>query len=141
MGTNPSCKTKLPLFVDKKQLLTYSLYLSLGSLALFIALTGTYTTLQAILWKYTTKYIVNSALLSLVAYTACILLIGSCYLLVKSNPLAKNTGFLGCSLFIIYPFTILLFEPMMPYSFTYLTFLCIPAIIILIVSLFLSKKQ
>lgn len=141
MQTDPHNKTEVLFHLNKKQILIYSLYLSLGSLALFISLTGLYTTLQAILWQYTTKYIVNSAILSIVAFTAGILLIGSSYLLLKNNPMAINAGFLGCSLFLIYPCAVLLFEAMMPYSFTYLIVLTIPALVILIITGLLIWKK
>jgi len=139
--SSPKDNTNFPILEEKRLLLLYSFYLGLGSVALFIFITGVNTTYQAIIWKYTSKYIVNSAVLTLVALTAGVLLVGACWLLLKSNPIVKSAGFLGCCLLIIYPFSVYLLDLMMPYSFVYLLLLCIPAAVALILSFRVWKKQ
>jgi len=124
----------------KNSLYLYTFSIGLGSVALFAFLIGGYTTIQAIVWKYSMKYILNSAVLSLVGFVSGVLLIGSCWLLVKKNEQAKNANFLGCSLLIVYPFVVFTLSQTMPYSFPYVAVLCLPAFILLIISLALGKR-
>ena len=140
MAQCPKCKKELPFFNDKKLALLYSFYLSIGSVALFIFIISGFNTIEAVLWKYTTKYIINSSALTLVALISGILLLFSGYLMLKEKKNAKVTGIIGCLILIIYPLFVLILETKVPYSFNYILLLIIPAIIIIVLSIIIGRK-
>ncbi len=140
MSQCPKCKKELPFIVDKKLALLYSFYLSIGSVALFIFIISGFNTIEAVLWQYTTKYIVNSAVLTLAALISGILLLFTCYLMLIEKKIAKVTGSIGCLILMIYPLFVLILEIKVPYSFNYILLLIVPAIIILVLSTIIGKK-
>ena len=125
---------------EKKQLLQYSLFLSIGSICFFIFLNGVYTTIQAMIWYYSARYLVSSVTLTLVYFFSSILFFISCYLIIKKREKVIIPGILGCLLILIYPMYILLVEITVPYNFNYSMILIIPAMVILCLGIFFRKK-
>ena len=140
MSQCPKCKSELPFINDKKLAVLYSFYLSIGSVAIFIFILSGFNTIESVLWQYTTKYIINSAVLTLVALMSGILILFTCYLMLKEKKIAKVTGIIGCLILILYPPIILILEIKVPYSFNYIILLIVPAIIILVFSIIIGKK-
>ena len=136
----PHCKKVIPLIADKNILLLYSLYLALGSIALFVCLNNLYTTSQAIIWKYSVKYIVNSLTLVLASFVSGLFFLIACFWMIQSKKIAKMIGLFGCIFLIVYPLYVLYINMMMPYSFTYLMILCIPAVVVAFLSILWRKK-
>ena len=129
------------MLTDKKLALLYSFYLSIGSVTLFIFIISGFNTIESVLWQYTTKYIINSAVLTLAALISEVLLLFSCYLMLKEKKIAKTTGSIGCLILMTYPLFVLILEIKFPYSFNYILLLIVPAIIILVLSIIIGKKN
>ena len=120
--------------------LMYSLYLAIGSIAFFIFINGVYTTLQARICQYSDRFMVNSITLTCVSFFASILLFFTCFWILKKKKIAKISGLSGLFLLIIYPIYIIIIDLKVPYSFNYIFIMCIPAIILLIISIIYWRK-
>jgi hypothetical protein len=92
----------IPLLEQKKNLLLYSLFLAVGSVAVFIALNMLYTAYQGYIWSYTTKYVINSLVVALVLLIASGLFLMGCYRLVKGKGFSMALGAIGCIILIGY---------------------------------------
>jgi hypothetical protein len=134
-------KTEIPLLIQKKNTLVYSLYLAIGSVSLFIALNILNTAYQGFIWSYTTKYVLNSLAIALVLLIASALLFMGCYQILKGKKFSFTLGVIGCLLFIVYPGYVLLIDSYVPYAFYYMLLLWIPALIVLIIAVLVWKKQ
>ena len=134
-------KTELPLLIQKKNTLVYSLYLAVGSVSFFIALNILNTAYQGYIWSYTTKYVLNSLAVALVLLIASALLFMGCYQILKGKKFSFTLGAIGCLLLIVYPGYVLLINSYVPYAFYYMLLLWIPALIVLIIAVLVWKKQ
>jgi len=125
---------KQRFFADKRQGVLYSLYLVLGGISLFVFINAGYVTIEAILWQYTSTYIVNAGIITLVAFIAgCMFLLG-CFGIIKGRKLTKTTGIIGSLLLIVYPL-VALSNQNMPSSFENLLFMIVPAVFILVLTI------
>jgi lipopolysaccharide export LptBFGC system permease protein LptF len=141
MSHCPKCKQDIPFLVDKKTLLMYSLYLAVGSVSLFIALNSLNTAYQAYIWSYSTKYVLNSLALALILLIASGILLFACYRIAKGKTSITALGAMGCLILLVYPIYVILIDSYVPYTFTYMLLLWVPAMIVLAVGLFIWNKQ
>jgi hypothetical protein len=141
MAKNLNRKKEIPLLIQKKNTLVYSLYLAIGSVSIFIALNVLNTAYQGFIWSYTTKYVTNSLAIALVLLIASALLFMGCYQILKGKKFSYTLGAIGCLLLIVYPGYVLLIDFYVPYAFYYILLLWIPALIVLIVTVLVWKKQ
>ena len=137
----PKCKKELPFLIDKKMVLLFSFYLSLGSVALFIFINSVYTTIQALLWKYSETYILNSMIILIIAFVAGVLFIITCFCMLQSKKFSMFPGFIGCAVLIIYPTLVLFIGKSVPSSFNYLLIILLPIILLFLLSLLFRKKK
>jgi len=133
---------KTPLFGNRTILLQYSLYLAVGSVAVFIALIMLYTAYQGYIWSYTVKYVVNSLATALVLLIASGLFFMGCYQMVKGKRFPNALGGIASIVLIAYPFYVYLIDSYVPYAFHYFLLLWIPAFIILFIVVYIwyTKK-
>jgi hypothetical protein len=133
---------KTPLFGSRTILLQYSLYLAVGSVAVFIALIMLYTAYQGYIWSYTTKYVLNSLATALVLLIASALFLMGCYQMIKGKRFPNALGAIASIVLIAYPFYVFLIDSYVPYAFHYLLILWIPAFIILFIVVYIwyTKK-
>jgi hypothetical protein len=141
MAKSLNCKTEIPFHIQKKNILVYSLYLAIGSVSLFIALNILNTAYQGFIWSYTTKYVLNSLAIALVLLIASALLFIGCYQILKGKKFSFTLGVIGCALLIVYPGYVFLIDFYVPYTFYYMLLLWIPALIVLMIAVFVWKKQ
>jgi hypothetical protein len=141
MAKNLNRKKEIPLLIQKKNTLVYSLFLAIGSVSIFIALNVLNTAYQGFIWSYTTKYVMNSLAIALVLLIASALLFMGCYQILKGKKFSYILGAIGCLLLIVYPGYVLLIDFYVPYAFYYMLLLWIPALIVLIVAVLVWKKQ
>ena len=141
MAKNLNRKKEIPLLIQKKNTLVYSLFLAIGSVSIFIALNVLNTAYQGLIWSYTTKYVTNSLAIALVLLIASALLFMGCYQILKGKKFSYILGAIGCLLLIVYPGYVLLIDFYVPYAFYYMLLLWIPALIVLIVAVLVWKKQ
>jgi hypothetical protein len=127
--------------LDKKMTLIYSLYLAIGSIAFFIFINGVYTTIQAKIWAYSSRYMVNSITLTVISFIASILLVITCFWIVKNKKNAKFYGIIGCLLLIIYPLYIYIVGIAVPYNFNYIAIMFIPAVVLFLITLYYWRKN
>ena len=140
MPKSTNHKTEIPLLIQKKNTLVYSLFLAIGSVALFIALNILNTAYQGFIWSYTTKYVLNSLAIALILLIASALLFMGCYQMLKGKKFSFTLGAIGCLLLIVYPGYVLLIDSYVPYAFYYMLLLWIPALIVLIIAVLVWKK-
>lgn len=126
--------------LDKKMTLIYSLYLAIGSIAFFIFINGVYTTIQAKIWYYSSRYMVNSITLTIASFFSSVLLFLTCIWILKKKKNAKITGIAGCLLLIIYPLYVYLVDIVIPYNFNYIVIMFVPSIFLLLISLIYWRK-
>ena len=126
--------------LDKKMTLIYSLYLAIGSIAFFIFINGVYTTIQAKIWYYSSRYMVNSITLTIVPFFSSILLFLTCIWIIKKKKNAKITGIVGCLLLIVYPLYVYFVDIAIPYNFNYIVIMFVPSIFLLLISLIYWRK-
>ncbi len=141
MAKSPNHKTEIPLLIQKKNTLVYSLYLAIGSISLFIALNILNTAYQGFIWSYTIKYVLNSLAIALVLLIASALLFMGCYQILKGKKFSFMLGAIGCLLLVVYPGYVLLIDFYVPYAFYYMLLLWMPALIVLIIAVIVWKKQ
>jgi hypothetical protein len=141
MAKSTNCKPETPLLIQKKNTLVYSLYLAISSVSLFIALNILNTAYQGFIWSYTTKYVLNSLAIALVLLIASALLFMGCYQILKGKKFSFAFGAIGCLLLIVYPVYVFIIDSYVPYAFYYMLLLWIPALIVLIIAVFVWKKQ
>jgi hypothetical protein len=140
MSQCPKCKKEIPFLVDKKTAFVYSLYLAIGSVALFVSLTALNTAYQGYIWSYSVRYVVNSFTLALVLFIAGVLLLIACLRLMQAHPSARLYGFIGLGLLVLYSFFVLLIDPYISYTLDYVLILLV-AMIILFAGAFLFWKK
>ena len=128
------------VFSNKYQLLLYSLFISLGSVSLYVFVTGVNTVYLGIVWKYTESYIFNAVIISLIALLASMIFYVSCWFLIKKKPVYKYSGIVATLILIIYPLVFFVRGSTMPLSFDYLLLLSLPAMVLLIFLLYMWKK-
>jgi hypothetical protein len=135
MKMSPTQKSneKILFLKEKKTLLLFSLYLAIGSVAVFIALIMLFTAYQGYIWSYTTKYVINSLATALFLLIASSLLLIGCYHLVKGKGFPMALGAIGCILLIVYPIYVLLVDSYVSYEFHYVLLLWVPAFIVLFI--------
>jgi len=141
MTSHQKNNTILLFHGEKKTLLVYSLFIAISSVSLFIAITMLYTAYQGYIWSYTTKYVTNSVAVALVLLIACSLLLMGCYQMIKGKKYPRILGTLGCLLLIIYPVYIVFIDTYVPYATTYILLLWAPALIVLLVALYVWATQ
>jgi len=141
MPKSTNHKTEIPLLIQKKNTLVYSLYLAIGSVSLFIALNILNTAYQGFIWSYTTKYVLDSLAIALILLIASALLFMGCYQILKGKKFSFTLGAIGCLLLIVYPGYVLLIDSYVPYAFYYMLLLWTPALIVLIIAVIVWKKQ
>ena len=128
------------VFSTKYQLLLYSIFIGLGSVSLYVFVTGVNTVYLGIVWKYTESYIFNAVIISLIALLASLIFFISCWFLIKNKPVYKYSGIIATLMLIIFPLLFFIRGSTMPLSFDYLVLLSLPAAILLIFLLFMWKK-
>ena len=126
--------------LDKKMTLIYSLYLAIGSIAFFIFINGVYTTIQAKIWYYSSRYMVNSITLTIASFFSSVLLFLTCIWILKKKKNAKITGIVGCLLLIVYPLYVYFVDIAIPYNFNYIVIMFVPSIFLLMISLIYWRK-
>jgi hypothetical protein len=126
-------QSRTGFFADKRQGVLYSLYLALGSISLFVFVNAGYVMIQAVLWQYTSTYIINAGVITLVSFLAGCLFLLSCFGVATGKKIVSSTGFLGCLLLIVYPL-VAMFTKNLPSSYEYLLVLLAPAVFILILT-------
>ena len=126
--------------LDKKMTLIYSLYLAIGSIAFFIFINGVYTTIQAKIWYYSSRYMVNSITLTIVPFFSSVLLFLTCIWIIKKKKNAKITGIVGCLLLIVYPLYVYFVDIAIPYNFNYIVIMFVPSIFLLMISFIYWRK-
>jgi len=126
--------------LDEKMTLVYSLYLAIGSIAFFIFINGVYTTIQAKIWYYSSRYMVNSITLTIASFFSSGLLFLTCIWILKKKKNAKIAGIAGCLLLIVYPLYVYLVDIMIPYNFNYIVIMFVPSIFLLMISLIYWRK-
>ena len=141
MPKSTNHKTEIPLLIQKKNTLVYSLYLAIGSVSLFIALNILNTAYQGFIWSYTTKYVLDSLAIALILLIASALLFMGCYQMLKGKKFSFMLGAIGCLLLVVYPGYVLLIDFYVPYAFYYMLLLWMPALIVLIIAVLVWKKQ
>jgi hypothetical protein len=141
MSKCPHCKKEIQFLADKKTALVYSLYLVIGALSFFIAMNLLYTAYQGYIWSYTTKYVVNTIGAALLLCIASGLLFMGCYQLLKGRRYPILIGGIGCGLLLIYPVYIVLIDSYISFTSYYILLLWIPALIVLLVALFIYRRQ
>jgi hypothetical protein len=128
------------VFSTKHQLLLYSLFIGLGSVSLYVFVTGFNTIYLGIVWKYTDSYIFNASIISLVALLASLIFFISCWFMIKKKPVYKYSGIVATIILIIFPYLFFLQGSSMPLSFEYLLLLSLPAVILFIFIILMWKK-
>ncbi len=128
------------VFSTKYQLLLYSIFIGLGSVSLYVFVTGFNTVYLGIVWKYTESYIFNAVIISLIALLASMIFFVSCWFLIKNKPVYKYSGVVATLILIIYPLVFFVKGSTMPLSFNYLLLLSLPALMLLVFLLFMWKK-
>ncbi|DAC73069.1 MAG TPA: hypothetical protein DSN98_01885 [Thermoplasmata archaeon] len=141
MSPNQKSKTETTFLKDKKTLLLYSLYLSIGSVSLFASMVALNTAYQGLIWSYSTRYIVNSIALALALFLAGILLIIACIGLLKERPSARVFGFAGFGFLIAYSLFVLFIDHYVAYTLVYMLILLILFALILAVAVFFLHKK
>jgi len=141
MSSHQKSKDETRFLGDKKTLLLYSLYLAVSSVSLFIAINQLWTTYQGYIWRYTTKYVLNSLAVGLILLIASGLLFMGCYQMVKGNRFPKLLGAIGCLLIIVYPGYVFFVDSYVPYAFYYTLLLWIPALIVLLIAFYIWYTQ
>jgi hypothetical protein len=76
----------------------------------------------------------------LIALLASMIFFISCWFMVKKKPVYKYSGIVATLILIIFPLFFFLRGSTMPLSFDYLLLLSLPAVVLLILLLFLWKK-
>jgi len=127
--------------IDKKMTLIYSLYLAIGSIAFFIFINGVYTTIQAKIWYYSSRYMVNSIILTIIPFFSSVLLFLTCLWIIKKKKNAKKIGIVGCLFLIVYPLYVYIVDIAVPYNINYIFIMFVPAIVLLLFSLFYWRKN
>jgi len=127
--------------ISKGSLLIYSIYLILGSVALFVSLSNIYTTIQAVIWKYSEKYVVYSSSVVFFSFIAGLLLLLASYRVVNKDAKGYIIGFTGCVVLIVYISYIMVMDFLMPYSFIYLLVLFTPGLILCVLSLIWWRRS
>jgi hypothetical protein len=141
MAPHQKNKTE-PLFHgDKRNLLVYSLYLSISSASLFIAFNMLYNAYQGYIWSYTSKYVTNSLAIALVLFIACSLLLIGCYNIIKTKKYSTMLGAIGCLLLIIYPVYVFFIDMYVPYAYYYVLLLWTPALVVLLIAFYVWNTQ
>ena len=125
---------------DKKTLLLYSLYLSIGSVSLFASLVALNTAYQGFIWSYSQRYIINSFVLAFTLFLSGALLVIACMKLVKRRPSARLFGFVGIGFLVAYSFFILFIDRYIAYTLVYMLMLIVLAALILSVAVFFYRK-
>lgn len=128
------------VFSIKYELLLYSIFMGLGSVSLYVFVTGFNTVYLGIVWKYTGSYIFNAVIISLIALLASMIFFVSCWFLIKNKPVYKYSGIVATLILIIFPLLFFVRGSTMPLSFDYLLLLSLPAVVLLILLLFMWKK-
>ncbi len=129
-----------PFLVDRKKGLQYSLYLAIGTVALFSALVALNNTYQGYIWDYSQRYIINSITLSLALFIAGTLLIIACVRLVKGKP-AHVFGFAGLGFLVAYSLFVLFIDRYIAYTLVFMVILLVVFALILTIAVFVFRKK
>ncbi len=129
-----------PFLVDRKKGLQYSLYLAIGTVALFSALVALNNTYQGYIWDYSQRYIINSITLSLALFIAGTLLIIACARLVKGKP-AHVFGFAGLGFLVAYSLFVLFIDRYIAYTLVFMVILLVVFALILTIAVFVFRKK
>ena len=136
----PKCNEEVPFVTDKKMLVLYSLYLALAAIAWYVFVITANTAIIAVMWKYSTMYIVNTFLFTGVLFLSGVLLIFTCLGMVRGKSFVRYTGLAGSALLFLYPAYLLVFDTYVPYAYFQMLLVIIPAIIMFVITLLLWKK-
>jgi cation transport ATPase len=128
------------LLSDKKTVLLYSLYLSIGSISLFASLVSLNTAYQGFIWSYSQRYVINSFTLAFVLFLSGVFLIIACRKLLQKRPSARLFGFIGTGFLIAYSLFILFIDRYIAYTLVYVLGLTVLAAVILVGAVIFYKK-
>lgn len=136
----PKCKKDIPFLVDKKTALYYSVYLAIGSVSFFVFLTAVYTTYLGFIWSYSVRYMVNAITLILVLLITSILLLLAGFRLLQAKHSASVFGFAGIGFLLIYSLFVLLIDPYISATLSYMLLLVVAVIIVVILTIMFWKR-
>lgn len=129
---------KQPLFTNHQKGLLYTIYIAVASISLFVFANSGYVLFESIIWKYTTTYVINAAIITLISLFTAKLLFYTAYTMAQGKQ-SYTIGLIGCFLPVIYP--ILLFiVGQQPSSGEYLLLLTIPAVVLGIITILSWKR-
>lgn len=129
------------LFIDKKTILLYSLYLAIGSVSIFASMVALNTAYQGFIWSYSQRYIINSFILAFALFISGILLILACWKILQKRPSARLFGFVGAGFLVGYSLFILLIDRYIAYTLVYVLVLLVLSVLILTGAVVFYKKN
>lgn len=134
-------KTESQVQCDTHTLLLYSVYLAIGSVAVFASLVALNTAYQGWIWSYSERYIINSLTLAFVLFLSGVLLILTCFRLIQKRRSARLFGFIGIGLLIAYSLFVLLIDRYIAYTLVYVVMLLVLLVFVLTGIAFLFRKK
>jgi len=134
-------KTESQVQCDTYTFLLYSVYLAIGSVAVFASLVALNTAYQGWIWSYSERYIVNSLTLAFVLFLSGVLLIFACIRLVQKRRSARLFGFVGIGLLITHSLFVLLIDRYIAYTLVYVLMLLVLLVFVLTGIVFLFRKK
>jgi hypothetical protein len=141
MKQNPNPSKDTTFIPDKKIGLQYSLYLVIGSVSLFASLVALNTGYQGLIWSYSTRYVVNTFALAFALFLAGIMLVIACVRILQKKKSAQIFGFAGLGFLVAYAVFVLIIDPYIAYTLTYILALLVLFAVILIGMIFIIQKK
>ncbi len=122
------------LSLPRPTFLLYSCFLALASIALFLAFSEAHTAYLGLIWKYSTQYVLWTAVYAGMFFAAAVLLLASCLFLLRKRPYGIVPGFVGALLLTIVPAALVAFDPEHPLPLAALVF---PVVLLVATTLWL----
>jgi hypothetical protein len=141
MKQNPNPSKDTIFLPDKKIGLQYSLYLVIGSVSLFASLVALNTGYQGLIWSYSIRYVINTFTLAFALFLAGIMLVIACVRILQKKKSAQIFGFAGLGFLVAYSVFVLIIDPYIAYTLTYILALLVLFAIILIGMIFIIQKK
>lgn len=121
--------TTMSLFQDTRKGLLYSLFVAVGSIALFVFANACYVLYESIIWQYTQSYVINAGIIALVSLFTAKLLFFTAYHMVKGKYNYTVVGIVGCFIPVVYPVLFFL-GGQQPSSLDYGLMLVVPSVVL-----------
>ena len=132
-------ETKNQLFtITRPSLILYTGFIALAAVSLFLAFTEAATAYTGYVWKYSTQYIYKTTLYAITMFIATLFLAQSSILLLRRHPYAYIPGIFGLIILAVFPAYLLAVDPEHAIP---LAALIVPAILLIVLSLVIYKKQ